>query len=62
MVAPGRAVVHGFWDDVGRSPESSRNRSPDAAVLFYVTDDDSAGKVVEPLIRKAGFEPGRWVG
>jgi 8-hydroxy-5-deazaflavin:NADPH oxidoreductase len=26
-------------------------------VLFYVTDDDRAGKQVERLIRVAGFEP-----
>jgi 8-hydroxy-5-deazaflavin:NADPH oxidoreductase len=37
--------------------ESSRNRSPEPAVLFYATDDDSAGKEVERLIRTAGFEP-----
>ncbi len=37
--------------------ESSSNRSPEAAVLFYVTDDDRAGEEVERLIRTAGFEP-----
>jgi predicted dinucleotide-binding enzyme len=37
--------------------ESSSNRSPERAVLFYVTDDDRAGKQVERLIRTAGFEP-----
>jgi predicted dinucleotide-binding enzyme len=37
--------------------ESSGNRSPDPAVLFYVTDDDRAGEEVERLIRTAGFEP-----
>ena len=37
--------------------ESSSNRSPEAAVLFYVTDDDRAGVEVERLIRTAGFEP-----
>ena len=26
-------------------------------MLFYVTDDDHAGKQVERLIRAAGFEP-----
>jgi 8-hydroxy-5-deazaflavin:NADPH oxidoreductase len=36
---------------------SSSNRSPEPAVLFYVTDDDRAGKQVERLIRAAGFEP-----
>ena len=37
--------------------ESSSHRSPESAVLFYVTDDDRAGQEVERLIRTAGFEP-----
>ena len=37
--------------------DSSSNRSPEPAVLFYVTDDDRAGEEVERLIRRAGFEP-----
>jgi 8-hydroxy-5-deazaflavin:NADPH oxidoreductase len=37
--------------------ESSGNRSPEPAVLFYVTGDDHAGEEVERLIRTAGFEP-----
>jgi len=37
--------------------ESSSNRSPERAVLFYASDDDSAGTEVERLIRTAGFEP-----
>jgi predicted dinucleotide-binding enzyme len=37
--------------------ESSSNRSPEASVLFYATDDDRAGEEVERLIRTAGFEP-----
>jgi 8-hydroxy-5-deazaflavin:NADPH oxidoreductase len=36
---------------------SASNRSPERAVLFYVTDDDRAGEEVERLIRAAGFEP-----
>jgi 8-hydroxy-5-deazaflavin:NADPH oxidoreductase len=36
--------------------ESSSNRSPERAVLFYATDDDRAGEKVERLIRTAGFE------
>ncbi len=39
--------------------ESSSRRSPEPAVLFYVTDDDRAGEDVERLIRSAGFEPER---
>ena len=37
--------------------ESSSNRSPELAVLFYATDDKRAGWQVERLIRTAGFEP-----
>ena len=37
--------------------ESSSNRSPEPAVLFYATDDKRAGEDVERLIRTAGFEP-----
>jgi hypothetical protein len=37
--------------------ESAGNRSPEPAVLFYVTDDDRAGEEAERLIRTAGFEP-----
>jgi hypothetical protein len=37
--------------------ESSANRSPEPAVLFYVTDGDRAGEEVERLIRTAGFDP-----
>jgi predicted dinucleotide-binding enzyme len=37
--------------------ESSSNRSPELAVLFYATDDDRAGEEVGHLIRAAGFEP-----
>jgi 8-hydroxy-5-deazaflavin:NADPH oxidoreductase len=37
--------------------ESSSNRSPEPAVLFYATDDGRAGEEVERLIRAAAFEP-----
>ncbi len=39
--------------------ESSSNRSPQSAVLFYATDDDRAGEEVKRLILTAGFEPVR---
>ena len=39
--------------------ESSSNRSPEQAVLFYATDDDRASKEAERLIRTAGFGPVR---
>jgi 8-hydroxy-5-deazaflavin:NADPH oxidoreductase len=37
--------------------ESSSNRAPEPAVLFYATDDDRADDEIERLIRTAGFEP-----
>jgi 8-hydroxy-5-deazaflavin:NADPH oxidoreductase len=37
--------------------ESASNRSPEPAVLFYVTDGDRAGEEAGRLIRTAGFEP-----
>jgi 8-hydroxy-5-deazaflavin:NADPH oxidoreductase len=37
--------------------ESSTNRSPEPAVLFYATDDDHAGEQVGRLIRTAGYAP-----
>ena len=37
--------------------ESSSKRSPEPAVLFYVTHDERAGERVERLISTAGFEP-----
>ncbi len=36
---------------------SSSKRSPELAVLFYVTGDDRADGEVKRLIRTAGFEP-----
>jgi len=39
--------------------ESSSYRSPELAVLFYVSDDERADEAVERLIRAAGFEPAK---
>jgi hypothetical protein len=36
--------------------ESSSHRSPERAVLFYVSEDDRGRNEVENLIRTAGFE------
>ena len=46
-----------FGSMSGELLESSSNRSPERAVLFYVSDDARAGEEVERLIRAAGFEP-----
>ena len=53
----GARLAMAFGSMSGDLLESSSNRSPDLAVLFYVTDDDRAGEQVERLIRTAGFEP-----
>jgi 8-hydroxy-5-deazaflavin:NADPH oxidoreductase len=37
--------------------EFSSRRTPEPAVLFYLTDDDRADGELERLIRTAGFEP-----
>ena len=39
--------------------ESSSHRSPEPAVLFYVSEDEHESDEVEHLIRTAGFEPVR---
>jgi 8-hydroxy-5-deazaflavin:NADPH oxidoreductase len=37
--------------------ESSSRRTPEPAVLFYLTGDDRVDEELERLIRTAGFEP-----
>jgi 8-hydroxy-5-deazaflavin:NADPH oxidoreductase len=53
----GARLAMAFGSLSGKLFESSRNRSPEPAVLFYAADDDRAGDGVERLIRTAGFEP-----
>jgi 8-hydroxy-5-deazaflavin:NADPH oxidoreductase len=53
----GARLAMAFGSMSGNLFESSRNRSPEPAVLFYATDSDRAGEEVERLIRTAGFEP-----
>jgi 8-hydroxy-5-deazaflavin:NADPH oxidoreductase len=53
----GTLLVMAFGTMTADLLEASSNRSPEPAVLFYVTDDDRAGQEVERLIRTAGFEP-----
>ena len=54
---PGVGLAMAFGSMSADVFESSSNRSPELAALFYATDDDRAGKEVERLIRMAGFEP-----
>ena len=53
----GARLAMAFGSMSGDLLESSSNRSPELAVLFYATDDKRAGWQVERLIRTAGFEP-----
>jgi 8-hydroxy-5-deazaflavin:NADPH oxidoreductase len=53
----GARLAMAFGSMSGALFESSSNRSPEPAVLFYATDDDRAGEEAERLIRTAGFEP-----
>ena len=53
----GARLAMAFGSMSGALFESSSNRSPEPAVLFYTTDDERAGGQVEQLIRTAGFEP-----
>jgi hypothetical protein len=46
-----------FGTMAGKLLASAAHRSPEPAVLFYVTDDDRAAEDVDRLIRTAGFEP-----
>ena len=53
----GTRLAMAFGSMSGDLFESSSNRLPEPAVLFYVTDDDRAGQRVERLLQTAGFEP-----
>ncbi len=55
----GALLAMAFGSMTAKLFESSSNRSPEPAVLFYATDDDRAGEEVERLIRTAGFEPAK---
>jgi 8-hydroxy-5-deazaflavin:NADPH oxidoreductase len=55
----GARLAMAFGSMSGKLFDSSSNRSPELAVLFYATDDDRAGEEVERLIRMAGFEPAK---
>ena len=55
----GALLAMAFGTMSGELLESSRDRSPEPAVLFYATRDGGASQKVERLIRTAGFEPVR---
>jgi predicted dinucleotide-binding enzyme len=51
----GARLAMAFGSMSGDLLESSSNRSPELAVLFYATDDERAGWQVDRLIRTAGW-------
>jgi hypothetical protein len=53
----GTRLAMAFGTMAGKLLASAAHRSPEPAVLFYVTDDDRAAEDVDRLIRTAGFEP-----
>ena len=54
---PGTRLAMAFGTLSAGLLKSAGNRSPEPAVLFYVTGDDRADEEVERLIRTAGFAP-----
>jgi len=58
--APGARWAKAFNTlTAGFQAASAGRTGPDRVVLFYATDDDSAGPVVEQVITDAGFDPVR---
>jgi predicted dinucleotide-binding enzyme len=53
----GTLLAMAFGSMQARLLVSAASRSPERAVLFYVTDNDDAGQAAGRLIRTAGFEP-----
>jgi len=54
---PGTLLAMAFGSMSADLLQSSSNRSPERAALFYATDNDQATTRAERLIRTAGFEP-----
>ncbi|TQF01621.1 NADP oxidoreductase coenzyme F420-dependent [Kitasatospora acidiphila] len=57
LLPEGAHYVKAFGTLAAEALAASANRTPHRAVLFYATDDDSAARAAERLIRTAGFEP-----
>jgi predicted dinucleotide-binding enzyme len=57
LLPAGAHYVKAFGSLAADALASAANRQPQAAVLFYATDDDTAATTIERLIRAAGFEP-----
>ena len=57
LLPNGAHFVKAFGTVAATTLAASANRSPERAVLFYATDDDTAASTVERLISAAGFDP-----
>lgn len=57
LLPDGARYVKAFGSLSADSLANEPNRQPRRAVLFYATDDDSAGAAAERLITAAGFDP-----
>jgi predicted dinucleotide-binding enzyme len=57
LLPKGAHFVKAFGTLAADTLADSANRSPERAVLFYATDDDTAASTAERLIAAAGFEP-----
>ena len=57
LVPNGAKFVKAFGTLGADSLASASRRAPERAVLFYATDDASAGEAVARLITAAGFDP-----
>jgi 8-hydroxy-5-deazaflavin:NADPH oxidoreductase len=57
LLPSGAHFVKAFGTVSAEHLADAANRSPDRAVLFYVTDDDVAAATAERLISVAGFAP-----
>jgi 8-hydroxy-5-deazaflavin:NADPH oxidoreductase len=59
LLPPGAKLVKAFGTLAAASLKTGARRSPEPNVLFYATDDRSAGDKVSELIRASGFAPVR---
>jgi predicted dinucleotide-binding enzyme len=57
LLPAGAHYVKAFGTLGAEALAGSANREPRRGVLFYATDDDTAGTTIERLIRAAGFDP-----
>jgi 8-hydroxy-5-deazaflavin:NADPH oxidoreductase len=59
LLSPGARLVKAFGTLAAPSLKSGARRTPEPNVLFYASDDRSAGDAVAELIKASGFAPVR---